>query len=293
MNNGIKHNYLGQDYLSELSNCTYYFESASSVNKVKALHCGKAILAFSLREIDSGIDVFITVPDGYRCTHYRNGQVTSTVTSENAHLTYHGCPKRKKMSGEIHISLPSGSPLKGRSGYTDAPVASSSNIESHPLPICRIELSEAPGQIDPHLKIENYFETRLPNAFFNTIEVHLARKGYANKIASASRAISPIWAAVFIHTSMHAFFLRQIQRRPGLYPMVICLQTKDYELIIMASHEYKNSVYAENEIKYFYTKDYFRELGSRRVIENNDGFFIDQSPGNDNSENGNILRKYL
>lgn len=293
MNNGTKHDILGQEFLSDLSNCTYYFPCSSLENRVKALHCGEAIVAFCLKELDSGVDVYITIPDKYQCIHYKNGTVTSTITSDNAHLTYHGSPKRKKVTGEIHISSSPGNPLKDRSGYTAAPTASSSNIELHPLPICRIELSESPGRIHPHSQVENFFETRLPNAFFNTIEVHLAKKGYANKIASASTCISPHWASIFIHTSMHAFFLQRIERRPGLYPMVLCLQTAQFEVIIMATHEFKNSAYDSNAIKYFYTKDYFRELGSRRVIERDGGFFTDQSLGNDNPEKGKYLSEYL
>lgn len=293
MNNGSKHNISGQEFLSDLSRCTYYFAGSGLENRIKALQNGTPILAFCLKELDSGVNAYITIPDGYQCIHYKNGSITSTVFSNNAHLTYHGCPKRKKMTGEIHVSSSGNNPLRGRSSHTAAPTASSSNIELHPLPICRIELSPNPGRIQPHSEVENYFETQMPNASFNTIEVHLAMKGYASKVASASTCISPHWASIFIHTSMHAFFLQRIERRPGLYPMVLCLQTARFELIVMATHEYKNPAYESNAIKYFYTKDYFYELGSRRVIEQNGGFFVDQSLGSDNPTKGKRLAEYL
>lgn len=245
--------------------------------RAKALHAGKPILAFCLEESKAGVEVFITIPDGYNCMHFRKGIETSCVESKNAHLTYHGIKKRQKLTGEIHVSSEGCNPLKGKAPYTEAPnSSSSSSIELHPLPVCRIELSGSPGQIDAHEHIDNYFETQQAQYFFNTIEVHVAKKGYARKIASASRGISPLWASVFIHTSMHACFLGKIERRPGLYPQVMCLQTGSFELIILATHEYKNAIYHSNKLKYFYTKDYFRDLGRRRVKQQESGFFIDQ-----------------
>lgn len=293
MNNGIKHDIRGQKYRSDFSLCTYYFDSHESVAKIKALRDGKPILAFCLKELDGGVDVFITIPDGYECMHFRKGKLTSNIESKNAHLTYHGIAKRKKMTGEIHISSDGYNPLKGKAPYTEAPNASSSNIELHPLPVCRIELSESTGQIAEHRHIENYFETQLPKCFFNTIEVHVAKKGYAKKIASASTFISPIWASVFIHMSMHAYFLGRIERRAGHYPQVICLQTHNFELIILATHEYKNATYDSNKLKYFHTKDYFNDLCRRRVIEDENGFFIDQLTNNKQTTNPKYMSDFL
>lgn len=293
MNNGIKHDIRGQKYRSDFSLCTYYFDSHESVAKIKALRDGKPILAFCLKELDGGVDVFITIPDGYECMHFRKGKLTSNIESKNAHLTYHGIAKRKKMTGEIHISSDGYNPLKGKAPYTEAPNASSSNIELHPLPVCRIELSESTGQIAEHRHIGNYFETQLPKCFFNTIEVHVAKKGYAKKIASASTFISPIWASVFIHMSMHAYFLGRIERRAGHYPQVICLQTDNFELIILATHEYKNATYDSNKLKYFHTKDYFNNLCRRHVIEDENGFFIDQLTNNKQTTNPKYMSDFL
>lgn len=293
MNNGIKHDIRGQKYRSDFSLCTYYFDSHESVAKIKALRDGKPILAFCLKELDGGVDVFITIPDGYECMHFRKGKLTSNIESKNAHLTYHGIAKRKKMTGEIHISSDGYNPLKGKAPYTEAPNASSSNIELHPLPVCRIELSESTGQIAEHRHIGNYFETQLPKCFFNTIEVHVAKKGYAKKIASASTFISPIWASVFIHMSMHAYFLGRIERRAGHYPQVICLQTHNFELIILGTHEYKNATYDSNKLKYFHTKDYFNDLCRRRVIEDENGFFIDQLTNNKQTTNPKYMSDFL
>jgi hypothetical protein len=62
------------------------------------------VLAFCLKELAAGIEIFITIPDGYECIHFKNGAVTSSITSNRAHLTYHGHTKRKKISGEIILA---------------------------------------------------------------------------------------------------------------------------------------------------------------------------------------------
>lgn len=174
MNNDRKYDVHGQENWSEFSPCTYYFESNGLVARTKALKGGKPILAFCLKELEAGVEVFITIPDGYDCMHFRKGIVTSSAESKDAHLTYHGVTKRQKITGEIHVSSDGCNPLKGKAPYTEAPNVSSSNIELHPLPVCRIELSESTGQICAHEHIENYFETQLPKCFFNTIEVHVS-----------------------------------------------------------------------------------------------------------------------
>ncbi|MEC5211452.1 hypothetical protein RCH20_002541 [Psychrobacter sp. PL15] len=293
MNNGIKHDIHGQKYRSDFSLCTYYFDSHESVAKIKALRDGKPILAFCLKELDGGVEVFITIPDGYECMHFRKGKLTSNIESKNAHLTYHGIAKRKKMTGEIHISSDGCNPLKGNAPYTEAPNVSSSNIELHPLPVCRIELSESTGKVATHSDIENYFELQMPTCFFNTIEVHVAKKGYTEKIASASTCISTAWASLFVYTSMHTYFLGKVERRPGFYPQVICLQTDKFELIILATREYKNLSYELNRLKYFHTKDYFRNLCKRRVIAHGNGYFIDQLTNTKQTINQKYMSDFL
>lgn len=92
---------------------------------------------------------------------------------------------------------------------------------------------------------------------------------------------------------MHAYFLGKIERRPGLYPQVICLQTDSFELIILATHEYKNASYDSNKLKYFHTKDYFRDLCGRRVMEQKDGFFIDQLANGKRAVGGKHMSDFL
>lgn len=275
INNGEPHNPLGQEFISELSGCTYYYKSDEYENKIKGLFEGNEVAAFCLKESREGTDVYIAIPDGYHCVHYNKGKITSDILSVDAHLTYHGKSKRKKMSGEIHVVSGNNNPLKGKSPYTEAPIASSSNIEIHPLPLCRIELSENPGELSRKGNIENFFCFNTPGCFFNTLEIHLAKKGYLAGIASASQKIPEAWASVFVQVSMHTFFLGKMERKPGWYPQALSLQTKNFELIVMATREYKNTIYEKNTVKYFHTKNYFKELGSRSVIIGENCWFID------------------
>lgn len=293
INNGIQHDSKGQRFLSEISRCTYYFDSDSHKSRLKGLFEFREFIAFCLKESGSSVDVYVTIPDGYECIHYKKGTITSTVKSQDAHLTYHGTPKRKKITGEIHVITGKENPLKGKSPYTEAPLAGTSNIQIHPLPICRIELSENPGELKQSSKTSNFFHTKTQGCFFNTIEVHLARKGYLYDVASVSRTIPAAWASVFIHTSLHAYFLGRLERRPGNFPQALCLQTERFELIVLATREYKNPNYTQNTVKYFHTKDYFRELGGRNIIEHANGWFIDQVPGGRQKPGSKLLSDLL
>ncbi len=275
INNGQPHNFFRQEFVSQLSGCTYYYKSDKYENKIAGLFEGKRVVSLCLKESSEGVDVYIAVPDGCRCVHYNKGKITSDIVSVNAHLTYHGKAKRKKMTGEIHVISDNNNPLKAKSAYTEAPTASSNNIQIHPLPLCRIELSENPGQLGRGEDIENFFCLNTPGCYFNTLEIHLAKKGYLADIASASPNIPEVWASVFVHVSMHAFFLGKMERRPGWYPQALSLQTKTFELIVMATREYKNTIYEKNTVKYFHTKNYFKELCSRSVIIGENGWFID------------------
>ncbi len=279
MNNGIPHDFSRQDYLCDVSRCTFYFDTGSNRTLLKGNHKGQPFSAFCIEESEGAVEVYITIPDGFECTHYKNGIITSSVVSDCSHLTYHGRPKRKKVTGEIHIKSSGGNPLNGKSPYTEAPTASSSNIQVHPLPLCRIELSDAPGIIIDKPDIVNFFETKTADSYFNTLEIHLARKGYMHNLVSVNNSVPPVWASLFIHMSMHAFYLDKIERRPGLFPQALVVQTQNFELIVLATHEYKNPHYMKNALYYFYTKDYFRALGSRNVLYHEGGWFIDQKSG--------------
>lgn len=277
MNNGIPHDYSMQRYVCDLTGCTFYFDNhISNKNKVRAILDGETILSFALEENADSVDAFITIPDNFNCIHYKGGIATKNFQSNNAHLTYHGRPKKKKISGEIHIKSEGMDPLKGKADKTEAPVASSSNIELHPLPICRIELSETAGRVTSPDKAINYFQVKTEKYFFNTIEVHLSRRGYMRNLASVARVIPDEYSSLFIHVSMHAFYLGRLELRPGIFPQALVLQTKNFELIILATHEYKNPKYDSNSIRYFHTKDYFGDLSRRNIIHHAGGFFVDQ-----------------
>jgi len=292
VNNGKIHDYAGQQYMSDFTRCTFYFPSNNSENNLRGLFSDKEVLLFNMEEKNHDIDVVISFPDNYDCVHYWKGKETLVNKSQKSHLTYHGSRKRKKATGEIHIVSNGNNPLKGKAPYTESHLASSSNIVDHPLPICRIELSNTPGSVKPQKNIINYFHTDTSKCFFNTIEVSLTKKGYLKSIAAPIPSNDP-WRATFIHTSMHSFFLRKTFLRPGWYPQALALQTKTFELIIIATREYRNQSYANNSISYFHTKDYFREMGKRKVIEHRGGFFIDKTPNEPNNPEAKLMSDYL
>jgi len=294
MNNGVPHNYSKQKYICDLSGCTYYFDNYSSnINKLKATYKGENILLFSIEEHRNSVEIYITIPDNFHCNHYKNGILTQKLLSKNAHLTYHGKPKKRKISGEIHIKNNGYNIFNSEVDKVEAPTASSNNIKVHPLPICRIELSNIIENVIPKNDILNYFEVYSKNCFFNTIEVHLAQNGYMNNIASVNKNIPDAFASLFIYTSMHTFFLNKIERRPGHFPQALVLQTENFELIILATREYKNPLYDSNTLRYFHTKDYFKDLCKRQIMQNEHGYFIDRSSKEPLKNNMNKLSSLL
>ncbi len=292
VNNGIQHDYTNQCFVTELTGSSFYFPSTANENSLRGLFIGKDVILFNIKETDNDVDVIVSIPDGFDCVHYWKGKVTSKTESKNAHLTYHGRRKRKKATGEIHVISDGMDPLSGKCPYTESHISSSSNIRDHPLPICRIELSKNPGSVVPKKAIINYFHTDIPHCFFNTLEIHLAKKGYLRTVADPTPRNDP-WRSLFIYNSMHTFFLKKIERRPGFYPQVLALQTRTFELIIMATREYKNLTYKRNSVKYFHTRDYFRELGKRKVIECQGGYFIDRSPNEPTNPEAKLMLDYL
>lgn len=277
MNNGIKHKLTNENFRSDLSECTYYFDNQSNQNSLRAILSGDNKIIFNIKEIKNKLDIYIKIPNNTICNHHKNGKLINSIVSSNAHLSYHGSPKRKKISGEIHIkNNENTNPLAGQSDKTEAPIASSSDIKIHPLPICRIEFCDVVPTINTKTFINNYFSLKSGAVYFNTIEVHLARRGYLYDLANANRYSNrpDIYPSLFVHTNLHIFITGQIRRRPGLFPQALALQTGNFELIVLATHEYQNSKYSKNSLHYFHTKDFFQEITSRFVIPGQGGWFI-------------------
>ncbi|MFM8443326.1 MAG: hypothetical protein ACKN9W_08295 [Methylococcus sp.] len=290
INNATRHDFSKQEYACDLTGCSFYFGGRGKTgNSARATLLGSNVLLFRLTETDGAIDVIITIPDGFSPTHYYRGRGTPDQLSKAAHLTYHGRPKRKKMSGEIHLVNNGFNRFSGASNKVAAPLSFSEDIGKYPLPICRIELCHQTDHVKPKSDIPNFFELHPGDIFFNTVEVHLARSGFLHSIASCSPSILKVadglLGSIFIHSSMQLFYLDRLDRRPGLFPQALALQTQNYELVILATHEYKNSAYQVNALRYFHTEDYFRKLMSRNYLPHGGGWCVDmksievQKPG--------------
>jgi hypothetical protein len=234
------------------------------------------MLLFKLSEANEKVDVIITIPDDFFAIHYYRTQGTKDCITKNAHLTYHGLPKRKKMSGEIHLVNDGRNRFSGQPNRVSAPLSVSSDIRIHPLPICRIELNLRAGKVQPRNSISNFFELHPGNVFFNTIEVHLAQTGFLHSIASCAPSVRNVLGSIFVLTDMQSHYADTLCRRAGLYPQALALQTKNYELVILATHEYKNSSYEKNTLRYFHTEDYFKNLVSRSYSPTEQGWFVDR-----------------
>ena len=290
INNATRHDFSKQEYGCDLTGCSFYFcGRGKASNSARATVLGSNALLFRLTEIDGAIDAIITIPDGFSPAHYYRGRETPDQLSKAAHLTYHGRKKRKKMSGEIHLVNNGLNRFSGASNRVAAPLSFSDDIGKYPLPICRIELCHQMNYVQPKIDIQNFFELHPGNVFFNTVEVHLARSGFLHSIASCSPSIFKVadglLGSIFIHSSLQLFYLDRLDRRPGLFPQALALQTQNYELVILATHEYKNSEYQVNALRYFHTENYFRKLVSRNCLPHGGGWFVDmkstevQKPG--------------
>ena len=276
INNAIKHNFSRQEYIGELTGCSAYFPSSGKTNSARAMIHGCDVLLFKLSEAAGTVDAIISIPDDFSSIHYFRNQATTDGITKDAHLTYHGRPKRKKMTGEIHLVNDGQNRFFGQSNRVAAPLSVSSDIKTHPLPICRIELNLQAGKVQPRNSIPNVFELHAGNSFFNTIEVYLAQTGFLYSIASCAPSVRNVLGSIFVFTDMQSFYADTLRRRAGIYPQALALQTKNYELVILATHEYKNPSYEENTLRYFHTEDYFKNLVSRSCAVTEQGWFVDQ-----------------
>jgi hypothetical protein len=276
INSATPHDFALQEILSDFSRCSFYFRGRDkNENLARATLRGENVLLFNLNEKNGAVDVFITIPDNFNPTHYYRDIQTSDTLTKDAHLSYHGKRKGKKISGEIHLISNRVNQFSGASNKIAAPLATAKDIEKYPLPICRIELNLQAGSCDPRKDTSNFFELHTGEVFLNTIEVHLARAGFLHSLASCSPSVSPVLGSIFIHTSMRTFYLNKMDRRPGLYPQALALETQNYELIILALHEYRNPEYRINALRYFHTENYFKDLASRNHMQHAGGWFVD------------------
>lgn len=277
MNNAIPHNYSRQSYISPITRCSFYFpDPGVDSNLARAEINGKTTFIAAIKKTSTGVDAYITVPDGMTPTHYFNEEESVDPPTVNAHLTYHGSSKKSKITGEIHLVNQGNNSLSSMRNRLEAPVSKSSNLELYPLPICRLELNKNAGLVTPKKRVHNFFSLTTPNAFFNTIEIYLAKNGFLNSIAGANMRVPELLASIFVHTNMLTFTRDRLQRRPGLFPQCIALQIKNFELLILATHEYANSEYVTNRLHYFHTSNYFSKLMNRKYSTYEGGWFVDQ-----------------
>lgn len=285
LNNGEIFNYNKWGVLTELSKCTYFFRSEAHENTLLCKVGNRNVLSYFLNEKNDKHDLIIKFPDNFECCHHYKGNITDkTFSNSNSHLTYHGTRKGKKETGEIHILVSEGNPLKGRSNVLEAPLAKSDNLSKFPLPICRWEFSDCINPIDITRKIYPHFETIGKTCFFNTQDVYLAKKGFIEDSLRGKSSVPEIVLSIFSYFNLQVFQRGELTRRRGNYPQVIVLQTKSYELIIININESQNQHYKKNTLHYFHSVNYMEQLFNRMAMSTGKGYFVSKSPENNDHQ---------
>jgi hypothetical protein len=261
-----------------LTNCVFFFESSEDSNKVKALKDGKTLLAFSLSETKKKIDFYLSLPEGIECEHHKEGIKTSSIISfQNDHLTYHGNAinkKHKQQKGEIHIKHSKKRVLNDTANMLEAPLATSSDISFYPLPLCRAELADSIRFLGDK-DIANYFSLDLGCGFFNTLDIFLAKKGFMKNMLTQPYIFPRALLSYFSFVSLEGFFKgNTIIRRTGIYPQILVLQSKSFEVIIFCMREDRNQTYDNSSLKYAYSYDYIKEHFQRHMVEAEHSFFF-------------------
>lgn len=274
-NNGDR---LISNIVTDLTHCTYFYRHNGKKSLLKATRNSKPVLAFALDETAKKVDFYVSVPKNITCEHYNEGSKTHSVVSDSStHLTYHGTSVNKKNSrqkGEIHIKHNTERVHKEKANLIEAPLCVSSDISRYPLPICRIELDENVCELEKQGS-DNFVELEVNGVFFNTIEIYLARRGFMKRLLSEPWRFPPNLPAYFAYTSLEGIYKNNtVIRRRGRYPQILVMESKNFEVVVIAMQEAQNQQYQETKLKYARSINYLEEHFQREVINTNTGFFI-------------------
>lgn len=274
LNNGRKHR--PGDVRCDLTDCTFFFPGRDRKNLLMGHWGASTAVAFAITEAPQKIDVIVSIPPAVTCEHYDKGCLTSSINGgTDTHLTYHGRAKGKKQSGETHLVVDGRKVLKDRANLLEAPLAESDDLCVFPLPLCRLELCDAPGATGTKERIQNWFELTSRDVFFNTLDVYLARKGFTAALLNAEGSIPNVVISIFAYTTLEVFRSGRLIRRRGRYPQVLVLQTRTYELVVIAMQEAQNLTYDGSRLCYFHSRNYIQRLLNRRVLDHTGGYFVD------------------
>lgn len=269
---------------------TYFFKKPSEKsNSLRATFNNETVLSFKIDENNSKTDLFISLPIDFECTHFfKNKPSEPIISSPGTHLTYHGSSKNNKHSGEIHLKYNNQRILRDRQNLLEAPLATSSNLKSFPLPICRFELTKNIKPIKTNNIVNNYFELNDNMGFFlNTIDIYIAGSGFMKHCLIKDGTQNEILLSLFVNSSLRTFSVGElgwegeIMSRAAHFIQLLVLPCKQNELIIFNTLEQQNKVYKKNSLHYFHTKNYFQTLTNRNVLTNKEGkVFLDLKTGN-------------
>jgi len=290
-NNAKKFDYQKYEYGTVFSPYTYFYSTPLvGENSLRATFNNIDILALKISEKEHHkMDLIISFPEDFSCTHFfKNKPSITENSSSDMHLTYHGFGKKKKQSGEIHLTKSGGKrSLGNKQNLLEAPLAKSSDIGKFPLPICRFELSPNLKGIVVRKRIDNYFELNCNNGYFlNTMDIYLAKAGFMEKALKKAGTQNEILLSLFVNSSLRTFSIGElgwegeIMSRGAIFAQILVLPAKENEVIIFNVLEKSNKSYTHNALHYFHTKNYFHSIINRNIVQNEKGqTFIDLKTG--------------
>ena len=265
------------DFTTEgICNFSYFFSSIENSNSLRVNYQEKSVIAFKIIEDQNKTDVYMRFPKNFLCYHYFKGKISDEFTStENCHLTYHGIQKKQKQSGEIHIVENGKTLLKDQNNKLEAPLAISRILTKFPLPLCRFELITKMEPINIDNNIINVIDLNENGLFKNTIDVYFAKRGFLQQSMNSQSIAPEIFLSIFNYVSLDGLIINELIRRVSSFkPKIAVLQTRNFELILYNIQESRNMVYSVNKLKYFHTRDYFRNICNRKVISLSDNGWL-------------------
>lgn len=241
---------------------------------------------YSLKEINT----YISFPKGFICQHYNKNKISKVgqvISNENCHLTYHGKTRKKKISGEIHISKNGKRIGKEAQNYLEAPLLTENDINTFPLPVCKFYFTKNMQSIETQKEIYNYIDVTNVPVQINSIDVYISKRSCFNRILQCRSKIDYLLGFIFYGSSLNMFAKGQlgwsyeIDNRLSSFIRVYRLPCNDLELLLIFSNDERvihNNKLA-NYLIYFKTKNYLENILDRYVVENDGGFYIGVAKG--------------
>lgn len=142
---------------------TFEFERfETNENRVYFYTNGNILFGFKLEAKSlNDAHVYLTIPEDFRCIHF-DGNMISKIgeikSGPDTHLSYHGRHRKKKISGEIHVTQNKKRIGAGYQNKIEAPLLRESQLNIYPLPICKLYFNSKSHFINTSKRVHNYIQ---------------------------------------------------------------------------------------------------------------------------------------